>query len=245
MMNNMKKLYIYAFALMVTMVAFTSCNDDEDQLTDSRLTYYPEYTIKGDEFVIHPIGEPYVDPGCTAMLQGEDYTSHIETTGLEKLDINTPGLYYITYGSYNKDHYWTSVMRTVAVCDTNVTTDLTGDYKVIKGYRENKGNQISFTNFKEKLEKVAPGIFKISDLLGGWYDQRAGYGSNYAMPGYIQLTIDNKINVLSGHVPAWGDTYNSVTSGTYDPENQTLDWSVNYSEYSFIFYVQIQKQKKN
>lgn len=77
-------------------VGFTSCSDDEE-LTDSKITYYPEMEIQGDEFTILPIGTPYVDKGCKGTLQGEDCTSGIVTEGVEDVDYNTAGLYYVTY----------------------------------------------------------------------------------------------------------------------------------------------------
>ena len=46
----MKKIYLYAIALLMSSVAFTSCNDDNDQLTDSRITYYVVLEMQGDDF---------------------------------------------------------------------------------------------------------------------------------------------------------------------------------------------------
>ncbi|MCS2955955.1 DUF5012 domain-containing protein [Bacteroides thetaiotaomicron] len=34
------------------------------------------------------------------------------------------------------------------------------------------------------------------DFLGGWYDQRAGYGPDYAMVGKFELNDDNTITPL-------------------------------------------------
>lgn len=89
-------------------VGFTSCSDDEE-LTDSKITYYPEMEIQGDEFTILPIGTPYVDKGCKGTLQGEDCTSSLITEGVEDVDYNTAGLYYVTYSHINKDGYLKSV----------------------------------------------------------------------------------------------------------------------------------------
>ena len=79
------------------------------------------------------------------------------------------------------------------------------------------------------IRKAASGIFYISDLMGGYYDQRAGYGSKYAMNGYIQLTNDNELFVLSGYVPGWGDSYDDFYDGSYDPDAQTLTYELEYA----------------
>lgn len=144
--------------------------------------------IQGDEFTILPIGTPYVDKGCKGTLQGEDCTSSLITEGVEDVDYNKAGLYYVTYSHINKDGYLTSVKRTVAVCDPSITTNIEGKYKVQSGsYRDNGSAQEEYAKYSVTIKNVAPGLFYISDLLGGYYDQGRGYGSQYAMTGYIQL----------------------------------------------------------
>ena len=231
----MKKIYLYAVALLMGVVAFSSCNDDHDQLTDSWLTHYVIFDLQGDDFVIVPIGSEYHDAGCKGTLLGEDYTSKIVTEGVEDIDVNTAGLYYVTYSAENKDGYVTSITRTVAVCDPTVETDLTGKYKTQKGstLTTGSGQTVDLKGFDVTLNRVAPGHFEISDLLGGFYDQRAGYGPQYALTGYIQLTADNKIHVLSGQVPAWGDSFEDTVDGTYDPETGEFDFQVYYYVYWF------------
>ena len=68
----------------------------------------------------------------------------------------------------------------------------------------------------------------MSDMMGGYYDVRAGYGPRYAMTGYIQLTADNEVLALSGIVPGWGDSYDVFYDGSYDPETQTVTYDLDY-----------------
>ena len=63
----MKKIYLLGL-LMLGMLSLASCNDGKDELTDSRLTYYAELTMEGDEFMIVPVGTEFVDPGCKAQI---------------------------------------------------------------------------------------------------------------------------------------------------------------------------------
>ena len=44
----MKKILFYTLLFCLASVGFTSCNDDEE-LTDSKITYYPEMEIQGDK----------------------------------------------------------------------------------------------------------------------------------------------------------------------------------------------------
>lgn len=214
---------------MLALPLFTACNDDDDELTDSRLTYYPVLELQGDEFVQVPIGTSYTDAGCTATLKGEDYTSHIVTTGLDEIDVNQAGLYYVTYTATNSDGFSASVTRTVAVCDPTITTDISGTYTVQEGsYRIYGTRQTAFSGYTITITKAAPGIFYVSDFLGGYYDQRAGYGSNYAMTGYVQLLADNTLNILSGDVAGWGDSYDDFSDGSYDPDTGSITYTVIY-----------------
>ena len=112
------------------LLGLTSCNDDKDELTDSRLTYYADLQLQGDEFMAVPVGTPFVDPGCTGTLAGEDITSQIKIVGADDVDTNTLGFYDITYTAYGSDGYPASVTRTVCVYDPSVETDISGEYAV-------------------------------------------------------------------------------------------------------------------
>mgnify|MGYP002624014108 CR=1 FL=1 len=227
---------------MLTLGALTSCNDSSDELTDSHITKYAVLTMYGNEVESVAVGTSYTDAGCSAVLGGEDYTDHINIVGLDEIDVNTIGLYTIVYSAVNTEGFYATKTRTVIVYDPAITADLSGTWTTSEGsYRLYNGNPVAFSGYTVELNPVAGGIYEISDLLGGWYAQRAGYGSNYAMSGYINLTADNTIEVLSGYVPGWGDTYTEAYEGTYDPDRETLDFAVLYTDYNFIFNVVLKK----
>lgn len=224
----MKKILFYTLMLCLSSFALTSCNDDNDELTDAKVTYYPTLEIQGDKFTLVPIGTAYTELGCKGTLLGEDCTSDIVTTG--SVDANTPGLYYINYPYTNAQGYKTPVKRTVAVCDPSITTDIAGTYTVQNGsYRDYSGNASEFKGYKVSVTKAAPGLFYVSDLMGGYYDQGAGYGENYAMTGYVQLLSDNTIKVLSSHIAGWGDSLDSFENGKYDSETGTITYDAAYA----------------
>ena len=228
----MKRIFIYCLILCMTGVGLASCNDDNDELTDSRLTYYPVLTLNGESFVQVPIGTAYKELGCKAVLNGEDYTSKVVTSGT--VDPNKAGLYTITYSATNADGFSKSTSRTVAVCDPSITTDMSGKYTVAEGtHRVASSGETPYSGFAITVRKDAPGIFYISDILGGYYDQRAGYGASYAMTGYFQLMADNSVQILSGDVAGWGDSYSDFTDGKYDPATNTISYVVTYAGMEF------------
>lgn len=232
----MKKYYLYLLPLLVAMLGFASCSSDEE-LTDSRLTKYVKFEMKGEDFVESPIGVKFVDPGCTATLEGEDYTSRITITGLDEIDENVPGLYDVVYSGVNKDGFTTSVTRTVAVCDPSITTDISGDYLTVSGTKRiRQGVETPFLKNAVTITKKASGLFYVDDMIGGFYAQGvyADYGDLTAMKGYILLHADNTITGISATVDAWGDSYAAFTEGKYDETTGTVTWNVLYSGMNFI-----------
>jgi len=233
----MKKIF-YFVMMALSAVTLTSCGDDESEgLTD--VIYYPHLTITGDEFYISPIGQAYKDEGCKATLNSKDFTSNVRVTGLDAIDINTAGLYTVTYTATSPDGYTMSTKRTVAVCDPTITTDITGSYTTQAGtYRLRQGAEVPYVGFTCSFRKVAPGIFYCSDMLAGYYDQRAGYGKNYALAGYVQLLADGTIKALSGKVPGWNDSYDDFVDGKYDAETGTISFDCVYAGMDFFVVLQ-------
>lgn len=232
----MKKIFLYSLMLGMSVFGLSSCNDDNDELTDSRVTYYVNLDMQGDAFVQVPIGTSYSDAGCLATENGEDVTSKIVTSGIDEIDVNAAGLYTVTYSAVNKDGFPASVSRTVAVCDPSITTDISGTWTVQAGsYRLYNGAQTPYADFTVRIRRDAPGIFYVSDFLAGWYDQRAGYGSSYACRGYVQLLEDGTLVCLDSFVPGWSDSLEDF-EGSYDEATGTITWDATYTNYPFVFH---------
>ncbi len=230
---NMKKIF-YSLAACLLAIGFTACSDDNDALTDTTLTHYVAFELNGGDFIEIPLGEPFEDPGFSADLNGEDYTSRVTVDGLEDIDVNSLGLYEVTYSAVSPDGYPSSVTRTVAVCDPTVTTNIEGEYLTGEGTTIQAGSTvIPLLGFKITIKKVATGIFSISDMIAGFYDQRAGYGPRYALTGYLSADNNNNIDVISAIVPGWGDSYEYFENGSYNPVNRKVTFDVGYYVYDF------------
>jgi len=240
----MKKIF-FSFMLGMTVLGLTSCNDDNDQLTDSRLTYYVNLELQGDEMMLVPIGTTFKDPGCKATLAGEDYTSNIQIEGADKVDVNSVGFYDITYSGVNKDGFSASVSRTVVVYDPSVTASIAGTYSTDMGaslYGTAKktfaDRAAYYGNTSEcvgiKFTEYVPGIFYCNELLGGWYEQIRAYGSSYAMTGYVSLNPDNTITLLSSYIKGWGDGLDYIENGVYDPATGKISYSLSYAGQIFM-----------
>lgn len=238
----MKRYFITYLTFFMMLPVFVSCSDD-DERTDSRLTYYVKFEMLGKEFVELPIGTDYVDAGCKATLNGTDYTNKITVTGINEVDKNVPGLYEVTYTGTNEDGFSSSVTRTVAVCDPSITADISGSYVTVDGTKRiRNGVETAFPKFAVNIEKKAPGLFYVDDMLGGYYSQRAGYGDAFSLKGYIQLHANDSISACSGHLDGWGDSYETFTEGFWNKETGAVNWNVLYANMQFIVVLNKSKE---
>lgn len=224
----MKKI-IYGLMLLASMAGLSSCDDEE--YTDSQVTNYVTFDLTGGSTYTIPVGTTYTDPGFTAMEGTEDVASKVTISG--NVDGSKVGYYPESYSAVNKDGYAASVERNVFVYNPAITTDLSGSYTTQAGTNRvtpSSGAVVAFSGQSITLSQVAPGIFYVSDLMGGYYDQRAGYGASYAMRGYISLNADNTLTPLYGHVAGWGDSYDDGSfSGSYDPATGAINISFSYA----------------
>lgn len=235
----MKKI-IYSLFVCLSL-AMVSC--DKSTEDPSFVTYYVDFEMKGSEIETVALGTPYVEPGVIAKEKGEDVSSKMKITGTEDIDVNQVGVYYITYAAENVDGYANSTSRMVVVYDPAITTDISGTYIAGEGtQREVKGEgdtwvAAGYSDYKVTLTQVAPGVFRVSDFLGGFYDQGKGYGAAYAMTGYANLDANNDLHILSGDVAGFGDSYDKGTfvNAKYNPSGAPGDvqWTVGYAGMKF------------
>lgn len=200
------------FAVVALLV--TSCGDKETE-GKSRFTYYPTIELEGDTYLVWDKGTPFVDPGYVSTMNGEDVTAEVIISGTP--DVNKSGIYTMTYTTKkNDDGFDASASRTVVVLDPNSAVE--GFYLTQPdSYRTYNGNEVAFGNaFEILVIDNGDGTLYVDDLFGGWYCQRAGYGTKYAMGGTISLAADGTVGLISSLVPGWGDGLDDLTGSFAD-----------------------------
>lgn len=232
------KKYISTMAVGLALLTLASCSKDTEGLTG--ITYYPILELEGplDETIL--AGSPYVEPGYKATLDGEDYTSEVVVT--TNLNFSDPqaGYYTILYTATNPEGFSATAARHIFVVDQN--DPINGWYTTNTGsFRDYNGTTTYYGDFPVMVYSNGDGTYHVSDLLGGWYEYRAGYGPSYALGGEISVDADGNIKLLSSYLSGWRDSANSLTDGKFDKEAGTIKYIVDYTEYHMLFNVTLDK----
>lgn len=229
----MKKSIIFGMlAAAFLSMGLTSCGDKE--YTDSKVTNFVDLALKGDPVVSTPLNSDYVDEGFTATINGEDASDHVVTSN----NVNTAelGPYSVTYTATNDDGYSSSVTRTVYVGDYTPGNMATGSQRT----NTSSGAVTAYSGYTIPVTTDGNGNYWVEDLLGGYYEQRAGYGSAFSMPGFLRVNADNTVDLTAGgSIAAWGDSYDKFENGVYDPATKTITYDITYAG-SLVFHVILQ-----
>ena len=188
----MKKNILYTMLFAMAALLVTSCGDKESEGL-SRFTYYPTIDLEGGSYVVWDKGTTWQDPGYVSKMNGEDVTSEVTITGTP--DVNKSGIYTMTYTTKkNDDGFDASASRTVVVIDPN--SEIEGFYLTQPdSYRVRQGAQVAYGRAYEILViDNGDGTVYVDDLLGGWYCQRAGYGTRYALGGTLAIAADGTVS---------------------------------------------------
>ena len=224
----MKKNILFIATLALLALGFTSCEKESAGLT--KITYYAEIALEGESTMIVAKGSEFVDPGFTATMKGEDVTDKVEINS--NVDTSASGVYSVTYSIVNEDGFPASASRTVIVLDLG--NPIEGFWACSPAsYRTNTetGADVAYgASFEILILDNGDGTYFVDDLLAGWYAQRAGYGSDYAMQAIISIADDGIITLESSYVPGWGDAADALSSDAkYDAAIQTISYTVTYA----------------
>ncbi len=234
----MKKI-IYNLLVCLMFTGLYSCEDDTTEDT-SKITYYATLELEGETTLFWDLNVAYVEPGYSAEMQGEDVSDQVVVSG--DVDVSTPGIYELEYKITNEDGYSVTDSRTVMVADPTESVITSGYWSAAAGtYRDYYSvGTTSFDSYPIVILQTAPGEFYISDFFAGYYDQRAGYGSAYAMVGSFTLNADNSLTATGASVEGWGDSIDSFDNGTYDPATGEIYYEVSYVS-AMTFYITLTK----
>lgn len=222
----MKKIVYFAISLLVAGV-FASCNK-ETTLGRTDVTYYAKITTDEESVMIWQKGRAFVEPGFSAVMNGEDITDKVQVSS--NLDVNKSGVYTINYTAVNADGFASSAKRTIYVFDT--TNPIEGFYTINPTCARNYQGTITPYGkaFEVFIYNADGNKYIVDDLLGGWYCQRAGYGTNYAMKSTIEIDpTTGKIELLESLVPGWGDSADNFENGEWKATDNTLSYRVHYA----------------
>ena len=229
----MKKIYLYGLLFFTASLGITSCS--KDQHTDTKVTNFITLTINGDNIVNVATGASYVDAGGRAEAAGQDVSDKIVTNN--PVDTKAIGPYTVTYKATNEDGFSSSATRTVYVGDP-----LLGNVSSGTNRKTAAGAVTNWSGFGIDMLTDGSGKYWVEDLLGGYYEQRAGYGADYSMKGFLQVNADNTVDLIGGgHVEGWNDDYSDFKDGKYDPATKTISYTVVYAKMDFNVILTLNK----
>lgn len=212
----MKKNFIL-FLSAALLVLATSCEKTSQGLT--RITYYPVISLQGDNPYIVQLGESYSEPGYTASLNGEDYTSGVKVSS--NVNSAVPGIYSVTYSATNPDGCSWSTTRDVYVLNPGGIANIYVAHCWM-GAREYNG-------IPTVIKPISDGLYEIDDMCGGFYyaGRYPGYEPTYDFHADTQFTLneDGTFNVTK--IGDWyfkgSFDYGNITGG-YDFETGIFDY---------------------
>lgn len=225
----MKKTIIFALTALAA-TSLVSCDKDTEGLT--QITYYANIELKGPAFDQATAGQPYTDPGFTATMQGQNIDSEVKVSSAMDFANPKPGYYTVTYSAVNPDGFIASASRRVLV--SSADDKASGYYTTSpQSFREAAATTFYGAPFQVVVYGDGTGTYRISDFLGGWYEYRAGYGSNYAAAGSFSLDADGQMTLLDSSVPGWGDSISELNDGKFDAATSTFSWQAVYAGMKF------------
>lgn len=207
----------------MAILGFVSCSEDE--LTDTRVTYYASIDLEGELTIEINKGDAFVEPGYSAVMKGKDCSNDVVVT--TNLDVNQSGVYFIRYSVTNEDGFTSSEERKLVVSDPNIPIE--GLYKLTpKSTRDYNGTLVEFgASYEVFVLGLGNDEYAFDDLLAGWYNVRAGYGSDYAMNGKVKVAADGTVTLIESLVPAWEDSATAF-SGKYDESSKSFVYDITY-----------------
>lgn len=233
----MKKNIFYIMLMLLTSaVTFSSCDNDSSAGT-TRITYYPVLSLNGLSQMEVDKGSTFTDPGCAAEMNGEDISSQVVVTGT--VDTSKSGVYTLTYSATNADGFSASTSRTVVVTDP--TDPKEGVFRTdANSYRDYGGQKAFGASYQVVITANTDGSYHATDLFGGWYSQRAGYGSNYNMVGNFTVVDDGTLSLVNSQIAGWGDSLDDLV-GSFDAATGTYIWDAYYYGSEMVFHVILSK----
>lgn len=228
MMTAMKNIIKLTLSVVVAALVISSCTTSTGDV--SRITFFPDFVMNGDAYIILQTGDDWTDPGVTATEGGEEIP--VASSGV--VDPSTPGVYVITYSATNSDGFDGTVQRTVRVVTPGTDIDdISGSYDGLRLNRSLGGTVV--------ITKIAPGVFECTDFMGGYYAFGVSFGTAYQTNGILTQNADASWTSSQGFNPGFGLIGEAVNI-SYDAATGTFNWFANFPEVDFGFDVSLTLQ---
>ncbi len=203
------------------LVIWWSCERETVTGNVSRVTYFVDLILKGEELIFLKLNENFTDPGAEANEKGAPVT----VTKKGAVSTATAGFYRLSYSASNSDGFSSEVTRTVIVYEDK---PVTGIYN---------GTRVGRTGGLILISSNPDGSFHISDLLGGYYEYGQGFGPDYAAPA--TLTLNGNEFTTPGGLCAFGPV--DVSNAHVSDDQRTWEWTITLTDFAFGFNVKLTK----
>lgn len=211
---------------MLVAVTVMGCNTDLETEGISRITYFPEFVLEGDDLYFINEGDDFVEPGIKVLEQGNEIpftaTYRGRYSGYSGTSIGTdPDQYSLTYDAVNQDGFAASESRTIVAVNTgDLTTSIEGAYSSDPV----RINGVSYDPSVVLIWQIAPNVYEISCSVGGFYADGRGDGdASLARGGTI--TVNNLATNDFTFTPGFIDNFGldvGITSMTVNPATKTI-----------------------
>lgn len=221
---------IYSILIMAAVVFLSSCEKDYDSFITEE-TPAPVMELIGSNPMVLFKGTPYEDPGIHAMEIVNGDTTELTYEVLNSVNVNVTGSYKLQYKVTNSEGYDFYINRKVSIVSFtgyDIFEIPSGTYD---GIRVNRG-----VGGTVQIAKLAPGVYQISDLLAGYYDQYVGYGPSTAAPAILVINEDGVMRSELGNAPGFGEDVFG-TNFSFDAANNVLTFKAVFED-GFSFDVQ-------
>ena len=188
----------------------------------SGITYFPTFEMNGPAYLVVETGSNFTDPGVTATEGGTE----IPVTVVGSVDTSTPAVYTLSYQATNSDGYSGSVERVVRVVTYGVDlTDISGTYA---------GERVGRGGGPVSIVKIAPGVFEVDDILGGYYNYVVGYGPSCRGNTIFTEVSEGVFESSQGYAPCFG-LICEARNLSYNPTTGKFEYLAYFPQVSFGF----------
>jgi len=228
----MKYKNIIILSIAILAIHLTSCDKKyEDAGVTVQPAPYIEVLGANPLFILK--GLEFEDPGIyTELIVNDDTLTEIDYKVLGKINTDLIGNYTLTYEVRNNNNIPFYATRKVSVVDFtgyDVFEIPIGEYDGIRVNRGKGGTVV--------IEKIREGIYSCSDVLGGYYDQFAGYGPDYAATALLIIDADGNLRSELGYVSGWGQIV--IKNASFNSATNVMSYTMVMTNDGFSFDVSL------